>query len=52
MSMEEVEIEVNGKKVKVVTELPKEFIEDNNLNMFTEDTIDLEDVIEKVKDND
>lgn len=50
--MENVEIEVNGKKILVTTKLPKEFIEDNNLNMFLEDTVDLEKVIEKVKDND
>lgn len=49
--MEEVEIEVNGKKIKVVTKLPKEYVEDNGLNMFLEDTMDLEKIIEKVKDN-
>lgn len=49
--MEEVEIEVSDKKIKVTTKLPKEYIEDNNLNLFLEDTIDLEEVIEKVRDN-
>lgn len=50
--MEEKEIEVNGKKIKVVTKLPKEYIEENSLNLFLEDTIDLEEVVEMVKNND
>lgn len=47
--MEEKEIEVNGKKIKVVVSLPKEFIEDNNLNIFLDDTIELSDLVKKVK---
>lgn len=50
--MEEKEIEVNGKKIKVTVKLPKEYIEDNNLNVFLEDTIELEDIVKKVNDND
>ena len=36
--MEEKEIMVNGKKVKVVTKLPKEYIEDNSLKVLLDDT--------------
>lgn len=50
--MEDKEIEVNGKKIKVNVKLPREYIEDNNLNVFLEDTIELEDVVKKVKNND
>lgn len=43
--MEEKEIEVNGENVKIVTKLSKEYVEDNNLKILLDDTIDLEDVI-------
>lgn len=46
--MVEKEIEVNGEKVKIVTELPKEYIEDNNLKVFLDDTIDLEEVVSEI----
>ena len=47
--MEEVEIEVNGKNIKVVSKLPKEYIEDNNLKVFLDDTIDLKDIVDEIK---
>lgn len=50
--MEDVEIEVNGKKIKVTTKLPKDFIEDNSLKVFLDDTIDLKDVIEQIESSD
>lgn len=50
--MEDKEIEVNGKKIKVVTKLPKEYIEDNSLNVFLENTVDLEEIVEMVREND
>lgn len=50
--MEEKEIEVNGKKIKVAVKLPKEYIEDNNLNVFLEDTVELKDIVNKVNNND
>lgn len=43
--MEEKEIEVNGENVKIITKLSKEYVEDNNLKILLDDTIDLEDVI-------
>lgn len=43
--MEEKEIEVNGENVKIVTKLSKEYVDDNNLKILLDDTIDLEDVI-------
>lgn len=46
--MVEKEIEVNNKKVKIVTELPKEYIEDNNLKVFLDDTVDLEEVVSEI----
>lgn len=49
--MEEKEIEVNGKKIKIVTKVPKEYIEDNNLKVFLDDTIDLEEVVSEIKND-
>ena len=46
--MEEKEIEVNGEKIKIVTKLAKEYIEDNNLKVFLDDTIDLEEVVSEI----
>ena len=46
--MEEKEIEVNGKKIKVTTKLPKEYIEDNTLKVFLDNTIDLEEVVKEI----
>ena len=46
--MEEKEIEVNGKKIKVTIKLPKESIEDNNLKVFLDDTLDLKEVINEI----
>ena len=50
--MEEKEIEVNGKKVKIITRLPKEYIEDNNLKIFLDDTIDLGEVVSEIQNDD
>jgi len=47
--MEEKEIEVNGKMVNVVTRIPKEYIEDNNLKIFLDNTLDLGEVISEIK---
>jgi len=49
--MEEKEIVVNGKKIKVITKLPKEYIEDNNLKVFLDDTVNLEEVVNKITSN-
>lgn len=46
--MEDKEIEVNSKKIKIVTKLPKEYVEDNNLKILLDDTIDLEKVVSEV----
>lgn len=47
--MEEKEIMVNGKKVKVVTKLPKEYIEDNSLKVLLDDTTDLTETLDEIK---
>ena len=46
--MEEKEIEVNGKMVNVVTKIPREYIEDNNLKIFLDNTLDLGEVVSKI----
>lgn len=46
--MEEKEIEVNGEMVNIVTKIPKEYIEDNNLKIFLDDTIDLGEVVSEI----
>lgn len=50
--MEEKEIVVDGKKKKIKIKLPKEELEENNVYKFLEDTIELDNIIEKVKEND
>lgn len=49
--MNEKEIEVNGKIVKVVTKVPREYIEDNNLKIFLDDTVDLGEVVSEISTN-
>ena len=49
--MEEKDIEVNGKKLKVTVSLPKEYIEDNNLKIFLDDTIDLGEVVSEINNS-
>lgn len=46
--MEEKEIEVCGKKIGVVTDLSKEYIEDNSLKILLDDTMDLGEVVSDV----
>ena len=46
--MEEKEIEVDGKKIKVVIKLPKEYIEDNSLKILLDDTVDLGEVVSEI----
>lgn len=50
--MEEKEVMLNEDKIKVVTKLSKEEIEDNNVKIFLDDTIDLEEVVKEIKNND
>ncbi len=49
--MEEKDKELNDKTVDTTNELPIGYIEDNNLNLFLEDTIDLNVIVEKVNEN-
>lgn len=49
--MEEKEIEVNGEKIRVALEVPRGYIEDNNLKILLDDTIDLNEVIKEINDN-
>lgn len=48
--MKEKEIEINGEKIKIALKLPKEEIEDNNIKIYLDDTIDLTKTIKKVKE--
>lgn len=47
--MEEKEVIIEGKKTKIVTKLPKEEIEENNLEFYLDSTIDLKEVVEEIK---
>lgn len=49
MIMEEKEIELDGEKIKIVTKLPSNVIDDNDTRKDLDDTIDLESVIEEIK---
>lgn len=49
--MEEKEIEVNGEKIKIVTKLPKGYIEDNNLKILLDDTVKLDEVVKEINAN-
>lgn len=48
--MEEVEIMIDGKKVKVASKLSKEEIDDNNIKVLLDDTVELSKVIKEIKD--
>ena len=48
--MKEKEIEINGEKIKIALKLPKEEIEDNNIKIYLDDTIDLTTTIKEVKE--
>ncbi|MGN1312289.1 MAG: hypothetical protein ACI4U4_04710 [Bacilli bacterium] len=43
------EITVDGKKIKVVTKIPKEEIEDNSMKLFLDDTVELDDLVKEIK---
>ena len=49
--MEEKEIGVNDTKIKIVTKLPRGYVEDNNLKILLDDTVDLEELIDAVNTN-
>lgn len=49
--MMEEEITLEGKKIKIITKLPKEMIEDNNLKIELDDTIDLKELQKEIKEN-
>ena len=42
------EVIVDGKKIKIVIDLPREYIEDNNLKVFLDDTVNLEEVVSEI----
>ena len=48
--VKEKEIEINGEKIKIALKLPKEEIEDNNIKIYLDDTIDLTKTIKEVKE--
>lgn len=45
------EVYLDGKKIKVVTKLTNEMIEDNTLKVELDDTIDLSNLKEEVKND-
>ena len=47
--MEEVEIMINGKKVKVTSKLSKEEIDDNSMRLLLDDTVELDDLVKEIK---
>ena len=49
--MKEEEITLKGKKIKIITKLPKEMIEDNNLKIELDNTIDLKELPKEIKEN-
>lgn len=49
--MEEKEIDVNGEKIKMVYKLSKDYIEDNSLKVFLDDTVDLEEVVSEINND-
>ena len=46
--MEEVEIMIDGKKVKTISKLSKE-IDDNSMRLFLDDTVELDDLVKEIK---
>ena len=50
--MEEVEIMIDGKKVKTISKLSKEEIDDNSMRLFLDDTVDLDDLVKEIKKDD
>ena len=47
--MEEVEIMIDGKKVKTISKLSKEEIDDNSMRLLLDDTVELDDLIKEIK---
>lgn len=47
--MEEVEIMIDDKKVKVTSKLSKEEIDDNSMRLLLDDTVELEDLVKEIK---
>lgn len=47
--MEEVEIMIDGKKVKMISKLSKEEIDDNSMRLFLDDTVELDDLVKEIK---
>lgn len=47
--MEEVEIMIDDKKVKVTSKLSKEEIDDNSMRLLLDDTVELDDLVKEIK---
>lgn len=45
------EITIDGKIVKVVTKIPKEEIEDNSMKLLLDDTIELDDLVKEINND-
>ena len=50
--MKEKEIEIDGEKIKVAIKLQKEVIESNDMTDYLSKTVDLEKVVEEIKNED
>ncbi len=48
--MKEKEVILNGKEFKIVTRVPKEEIDDNDIKVLLDDTVELSKVIKEIKD--
>lgn len=46
--MEEKEIMIDGKEIKVATKIPKGEIEDNSMKLLLDDTVELKDIIKEI----
>lgn len=47
--MEEVEIMIDGKKVKITSKLSKEEIDNNSMRLLLDDTVELDDLVKEIK---
>ena len=47
--MDEVEIMIEGKKVKTISKLSKEENDDNSMRLFLDDTVELDDLVKEIK---
>lgn len=49
--MEDAEIMLDDKVIKVAIKIPKEEIDENNMRLLLDDTIELNDLVEEIKND-